>query len=265
MGQRHPPHTHTPKDKKIPPLKGQNKAPFPPPAFFGVLILCPGKTRRGGSLRRFEGGYWKPNPKIRHPRRPPRPLPSLGPGFGPPKGFGVFREPLQAAFSGAGVGVVTEGEGGLEPAGEKGGGSGLFWGISGSPPIPGLVLGGLLLGLTWAPRQGCGKRGCCLRAAPASPGGSWPGGGEERGGHSAQPQDRGFFWGGGGVPEPPPPHPAAHDVPEHGGRRVRLDGVLAGVGERHAVAGVQESGPGGQWVRIGGRETGDGGRSRGWN
>lgn len=66
--------------------------------------------------------------------------------------------------------------------------------------------------------------------------------GEARRGPSAQPRVGGI--GEGVVPEPPP-HPAAHDVPEHGGRRVRLHGVLAGVGERHAVASVQEGGPGG--------------------
>lgn len=39
-------------------------------------------------------------------------------------------------------------------------------------------------------------------------------------------------------------YPAPHDVPEDGGRSVRLDGVLTSVRQRHSVAGVQQGGPG---------------------
>jgi len=64
-------------------------------------------------------------------------------------------------------------------------------------------------------------------------------------------------------------YPGAHDVPDDGGRGVRLDGVLTGVGERDPVLGVQQGRPGRERERRleGGRREGrkekEGGRRGG--
>lgn len=177
----------------FPPQKDRTRDPSLLPFFrgslFSLLVKGGGKHFGLACLRRGKNGCWKPNAKIRHPRSPPTPLPSFGPGFGTPKGFRVFREPLQAPFSGAGVGIITEGEGSLEPRGK--GGVRALWGVSRASPSPGLV--------AW---------GCCgvVRGLHREDAGSWAGLskplalhrvdfglGETRWGCSAQP----LGWGTG--------------------------------------------------------------------
>lgn len=193
---------------------------------------------KGGKFRpclRRVGAAESPTPQSAPREFPPSSLPRLGLGLGTPKRFRVFWEPLQAPFPGAGVGVIAEGEGSLQPGRGQRGVSAILGGVSGAPH-PWAGAGRSYVGST------ARMRAAGLVSVSRSRFTGWILAWGRGGGRSAQPHCGGG--GRGGVPKPPP-HPAAHDVPDHGWRRVRLDSVFTGVGERHAVAGVEEGGPGG--------------------